>query len=786
VTDADSGYIGISAPRRAEMKNDLEGLLAGVRVLDRAEGPAGFCSRLLADLGATVVKIESPEEDLSCNRQSFQYHNRNKLIITLNLKYREDRKTFDTLVRNADLLVDSSAAVRSGALQSGYEQLRHINPRLIHISITVLGQTGPKRMYRSCDSIQAALGGQMHRTRDSEGKPLKLAGAQSFYVAALFGANAVILALRQRSITGLGRHIDLAIQEAVSSTLGHVMIDHFLNAGMREPPAEDLQAESFFTLPCKDGYIAIPLMRNSETILELANLDATPGKRLGDEWKDAAYRNRHWQLFRDSVARWTEGHTKNRLFKLGQAMGFPWAPVLSHAEVLRNEQLRARRFFMRTAKSGRRGARMLPGLPYKLSSFSPGAAKSAPPREKETGQVLHLLDSPKVDRLALHDRESRESPPRCEETLRGIRVLDFTRMLSGPYATRILGDFGAEVIKVQSRLTASGAERNDSPYFGAWNRNKRSIGLNMSHPQAREILLDLASISDIVIENFSPRVMANWQLTYRDLQAVKPDLIMVSVSAVGQTGPWRNCTGFAETFHALSGLMHDTSRSRDLPVSIGFAYGDVIAGLYASLAVLVFLEHRDRTGEGQYVDLSAYEALCTLPNFDDEESWGCYPCAGKDRWCVISIPDEAGWRKFCRIADLQELKCAPFSAWRRKGRKRSELDRRIAQWTANFAADSIVRRLQRAGVAAAAVQSAEDLANDPHLKARNFFIHLNHPKAGMCFADRSALWPWNEDHQSWKAAPELGEANHYVFVDLLGHSETEYKKMTRKGILEHG
>lgn len=766
------------------MKKNAEGLLAGIRVLDLADERVSFCGMLLRDLGATVVKIKDSAGNPSRDLRSLQYHNRNRLSVALDLNTSKGRETFRALIRNADLMIENFADSRQTALPLAFVHLKRVNPRLIHVSISAFGRTGPKRSYRSCDSVQAAFGGQMHCTRDTAGKPLKLAGTQTFYAAALFAANAAVLALKQRKISGLAKRIDISIQEAVVSTLGHVMIDHFRNLREKVDPADDPRTESFFTLPCKDGYIAIPLMRNSETILELANLDAAPGKRLGDEWKDAAYRNRHWQLFRDSVARWTEGHTKNRLFKLGQAMGFPWAPVLSHAEVLRNEQLRARRFFMRTAKSGRQGARMLPGLPYKLSSFSPGAAKSAPPREIETGQVLHLLDPPKVDCIALHDRESWESPPRCEETLRGIRVLDFTRMLSGPYATRILGDFGAEVIKVQSRLTASGAERNDSPYFGAWNRNKRSLGIDLNHPRARDIILELTSISDIVIENFSPRVMANWQLAYRRLKAVKPDLIMVSISAMGQTGPWKNCVGFADTFHALSGLMHESSHSSNYPAPVGFAYGDVITGLYASLAVLSCLEHRDRTGNGQYVDLSAYEALCTLPFCDDWVTWGCYPCAGKDSWCVIAIQDEDEWRIFCGISGLPGLKRASFSEWRRKERKRSELDRCIGQWTAAFAAGRIVRRLQKAGIAAAVVQSAKDLANDPHLKSRNLFAYLDHPKTGACFGDRSAAWPWDASRESWRPAPEFGEANHYIFVDLLGHSETEYRAMLRKGILE--
>ena len=156
--------------------------------------------------------------------------------------------------------------------------------------------------------------------------------------------------------------------------------------------------------------------------------------------------------------------------------------------------------------------------------------------------------------------------------LTGLRVLDFTRVLAGPYATRILADFGAEVIKIQSKKTASGAETNTSGYFNTWNRNKRSVTLDMSYPEAREIFLKLTTISDVVIENFSPRVMSNWGLDYENLKAVKPDLIMISMSGMGQTGPWRDYVAFGPTIQALSGLTYLSAFDENSPMGLGYAY----------------------------------------------------------------------------------------------------------------------------------------------------------------------------------------------------------------------
>ena len=777
------------------MKKDVKGLLAGICILDLAGEQGSFCSKLLADLGATVIKIENPSGDPSRASPSFDYHNLNKLGITLDLQDAEGQQIFHTLIRNADALVESFSPGHLEALHLGYKQLRRINPRLIHLSITGFGQTGRKRAYHSCDSVQAAFGGQMHVSGIPAGKPLKLFGPQSFYAAALFGANSLLLGLRQRKGTGRGRHIDLSIQEAVASTLDHVMIDYFQNGMPPGKPTDDLKPESFFTLACKDGYIEMPFLRNGDTLLELVNSETNV---LGAEWKDAAYRKKHYRLFYHAVTGWTARHTKRELFQLGQAMGFPWAPVESPEEVLRSPQLKARRFFTRTAPAGKRRSLSVPGMPYRFSAFAPLPSKSAPSPGEHNRRVLKMSSCPATEPSRRRADDARDSSARCREILRGVRVLDFTRMLSGPYATRILGDFGAEVIKVQSLHTASGAERNDTPYFGAWNRNKRSFGLDLNHPEAKEILLELVSVSDVVVENFSPRVLVNWGFTYPRLRAVKPDLIMASISAMGQTGPWKNFVGYAPTFHALSGLTHATSRSLDCPAGIGFAYGDVIAGLYAALAILSSIEYRDRTGKGQHIDLSAYEALCTLPGpaFFETSSrgnrrlgaapWGCYPCAGANRWCVIALRSEEDWKRLGEISNQTELKRAKLSAWTGRKQDRAALDRQIVQWTTGLAAETVASRLQRAGIAAGVVQNAEDLAKDPQLAARNFFTRLKHPKFGTRFADRSALWPQNEKHESWRAAPELGEDNHYVFVELLGRSETEFQEFLNKGILEQG
>jgi benzylsuccinate CoA-transferase BbsF subunit len=274
---------------------------------------------------------------------------------------------------------------------------------------------------------------------------------------------------------------------------------------------------------------------------------------------------------------------------------------------------------------------------------------------------------------------------------------------------------------------------------------------------------------------------------------------------MGHTGPWKNFVGLAPTFHALSGLISANPDRFGKPISLDHAYGDVITGLYAAFAVLASLEHKTRTGKGQHIDLSAYEALCTLlgpdlmnadlakkqggfdyPCGDCGESayCGCYPCAGDDRWSVIVLEGPEQWQALCRISGKPELMAAKFNSPAGRRQNRSELDSLIAGWTIGYSAETVTQRLQKEGIAAGVVQNARDLAGDSQLAARRFFVSMKHSILGTTYSDRSALWPWREKPVDWKAAPQLGQDSHYIFVDLLGRSESDFRSLIKRGVIQ--
>jgi crotonobetainyl-CoA:carnitine CoA-transferase CaiB-like acyl-CoA transferase len=327
----------------------------------------------------------------------------------------------------------------------------------------------------------------------------------------------------------------------------------------------------------------------------------------------------------------------------------------------------------------------------------------------------------------------------------------------------------------------------------------------MAYPEAREMVLKLTAKSDVVIENFSPRVMANWGLDYEKLKDVKSDLIMLSMSAMGQGGPWKDYVAFAPTLHALSGLTSLTSFEKDAPIGLGYAYADIVGGLYAAFAVLAALEYRDRTGQGQYIDLSEYEAICALmgpslldalhndkeilpegncPNDIVAAPYGCYKCSGEDRWCVLALSNEEKWQSLCHVLGHPEwTKEDRFTTVTKRKGNRKELNELLTKWTTQHTAEEVVSLLQEAGVPSGVVQNAEDLSRDPQLVARDFFVQLEHPVLGKTITDRSPIRFEEDFTVGWKAAPQLGDDNRYVFLELLGLTESELSSCAEKGII---
>lgn len=382
-------------------------MLQGIRVLDLADEKAVFCSKLMADLGARVVKVERPGGDPSRwvgpfpgetphpeRSLSFLYNNRNKLGITLNLECERGRELFVRLVGKTDVLVESFSPGHLDSLGLGYESLVKKNPGLIMTSVTGFGQSGPRRDFKTCDLVNSAFGGQMYVSGSPDRPPIKAFGEQSYATGSLFAAVGILLALQKRHKSGEGEYIDVSLQEAAVSTLDQVMTRYFNEKVISRRHGSRHWNDSFWVLRCKDGFIHMTPFARWETLVEWMDSEGMARDLLDKKWNDEQYRFEHTDHIYEVLEEWTKGHHVNELFELAQLMGFPWAPVSPLKEVLTCPQLKARGFFEKMEEPGMSVELIYPGPPYKFSGGFSVSRKRAPrigeDNRKVYGEILGL------------------------------------------------------------------------------------------------------------------------------------------------------------------------------------------------------------------------------------------------------------------------------------------------------------------------------------------------------------------------------------------------------------
>jgi benzylsuccinate CoA-transferase BbsF subunit len=395
--------------------------------------------------------------------------------------------------------------------------------------------------------------------------------------------------------------------------------------------------------------------------------------------------------------------------------------------------------------------------------------------------------------------------------LAGIRVTDFTWAWAGPHGTLLLAMLGAEVIKIESRVRLdharmyslmAGAVHGDideSPFFNDLNLNKRSLTLNLRTEEARDIARRLVAVSDVVVENMRPGVLVRMGLGYEDLREVKPDIIMLSSSAVGATGPESSNAGYAPTFASLSGIVDYTGHPDEPPMMLSGSV-DLRVGAMSAFAVLAALHHKQRTGEGQNIDLSSTEVMSSMMgdaflehsisgrvpqrigNCDIAMApHGCYRCKGEPRWITIAVGDDAEWTALQSVIEDPELEDEAFAGPLERWRNQDRLDEIVERWTRERGADEAVTLLQQAGVPSLPVHNGATLSRDPHVRERGILQKVDHPKLG----ERLVVGPpWKlEGAGIRRASPLIGEHNQYVLGEILGLSQDEIEQLQRADAL---
>ncbi len=391
--------------------------------------------------------------------------------------------------------------------------------------------------------------------------------------------------------------------------------------------------------------------------------------------------------------------------------------------------------------------------------------------------------------------------------LEGIRILDFTWVVAGPVAVRILADQGAEVIKIERRDTLDLGTRRGG-FSGNLHRGKESTVINMADPRGIAIAQKLAAISDVVIDNFSARVMRNWGLDYDSLKKIKPDIIAVSMSGFGHTGPHKDYVSYGPTLQALSGYTLQMRHPGHEPAGWGYSYADMTGGYSGALAVLIALWHRKQTGQGQFVDLAQFEAISSLVgpglldilnNQTQSQPVGnrsqeapaaphrVYRCKGDDRWCAIAVFTEEEWQQLCQVMGQPAWTREPrFASLADRIQHQDALDSHIEAWTQQHTAEEVMSRLQEAGIAAGVVANGEDLDRDPHLRARGYWARLPAQENGKTedvILDGPPFKLSKTPGYVAAPGPLLGEYTDSVLRRLLNYSEQQIAQLKAEKVI---
>ena len=403
--------------------------------------------------------------------------------------------------------------------------------------------------------------------------------------------------------------------------------------------------------------------------------------------------------------------------------------------------------------------------------------------------------------------------------LEGTRVVDFSWIVAGPTCTRILADFGAEVIRIEYDQSLDycrhfspmmeGASPNLSGAFNNLNRNKLSATLNAKHPEGMGLLHDLIAVSDVVVENYSSGVLERWGLDYESQRRIRPDIIYLSMSGFGHSGQDKSFTTWGMTAQALSGLTMMSGLPGHEPAGWGFSYMDHMAGYYGAIACAMAIHHRRRTGEGQWVDLSQVESGIVLEGtavldktvngrrfLDGGNPPGnrsrhpavaphnSFRCKGDDRWCVISVSNEEQWSAFARaIGEPEWTRDKRFTDNDARVRHQDELDELIERWTSRRTPYEAMETLQAAGVPAGAVQTPQErVDDDPQLRARGFLPEADHPELGRFKFEGEPVKLSRSPWELRRPAPLLGQHSDYVYHELLGVEHSDIGKMAEEGV----
>ncbi len=792
--------------------------LQGLRVLDLTNRRGEMAGRLLADLGAFVLKVEPPggvdsrrlppfDERPGREGDSLYWASlgRGKRSAVLDLDSEDGRRSLRALCRVADVLVESLAPGYLEGRGLGYAPLAAVNPGLVYCSITPFGADGPKATWPASELTVEAAAGRVSQQGDPDRPPIPIGYPQSAFHGGAQAAADIVVALNERERSGLGQRLDTSIQAAMTWTL--MDATGYPPALGTDPPGTGDDREMMAgppglpAVPCKDGAVLATILPDQAQSL-IVTLSGEESVRALWGGEEPSHAEIDPMVALAALEAFIATRTKQELMEWAVENRVRVAPVNTTRDVLHSPHLAGREFFRR--RDGRAH-----GLP--------------PARFTRTPQLVHL-EAPDVgaDQESIRRgwpegaRPGEQVPPvargeRDGDAFAGLRVADFSWVAAGPLTAKALADHGATVVRVESS-TRIDLIRQLPPFMGGildlehsrWyanvNTSKLGLTLDLSAPDGRELARRLCDWADVVIESYTPGVMARLGLGYEELRRDHPELIMLSTCLMGQKGPWASYGGYGNHGAGISGFHLITGWPDRIPCGPAGPYTDVVTPRFLVAAAGAALLERRRSGRGQHIELSQVEAAVHFlePLILDESvngrtaepagllkssvyPGGVYATAGTQRYIAISVETTAQWKALCELLPRGALDGVTFEGAATAEEDREELSRILASWTVDRDGRELEADLIENGIPASVVQRPTDLYEDPQLLHRGFFVELEHPKTGVTPYDGFATRFSAMTRTLRRPAPLLGADNEFVLQSLLGLSQPDIDRYIEAG-----
>jgi len=783
------------------MDRDLP--LNGVRVVEAVGECGELGARLLADLGADVIRVEPPGGAPSRGAPpvhdgvslAWAVRNANKRIVTLDVSVPADRAVLDALLADADILVETRRPGTTGELGIDAAELAAAFPRLVVTTISDFGQTGPYRDFEATDPVLIAVSGSLYRAGIPELPPVLTPARMAHDIAGIVAAFAALLGYWQRLATGRGQRLDVSALEANAQTTDWGLTTFGVGGGSVAYGEIRSGAGPVYPLVrCADGWVRPSIVTPSEWAAMRRWMGADVD--LGDDiWATAASR----AGIRDELAAmygvFFSDKGKITLAEDGQRHRMTITPMLEPDEVLAAAHFGALGTFIPVDAGTGRAAPVPSGF---LEVDGRRAGWRAAAEESSATPAWSARSA---------ERARTPGPPGAPP-LAGVRVLDFGVAGAAPEIGRLFAEYGADVITVESRdhpdlfRVIMGTEF--SPPFVSSNRSKRSFGVDARHPEARAVLDELVRRSDVIVENLPRGSMERLGLGWEDVARINPRVVMVSSQLMGTRGPWRDWRGYGSNTQPVAGLTSLWSHpGLDEPVGANVALPDHIVGRLGAMAAVAGLIGRVAGDRGAHVEIAQVEVVVNLlaelfakaalepgsigpqgNRSDRGAPWGVYPCAGTQRWCVITCRDDDEWRRL--RAALGDPAWADAPEWDDVGWRRAhhdELDAELASWTSQRTDREVMEHLQAHRVAAGMMAYPSDQPTDPHLVARGYVRTLEQPGMGALLVEGPSFTGTDLADVTIGPAPRLGEHTRAICADLLGLSPSRVDELIAAGAL---